>query len=262
MAQFKTYYVRIDDQCNKEKKVKLDKEKIVLKYLSKKQYNKMLKENPDEREICVLGYSSLKEADNDKDDARMALSENAFADVNRKQKRFRRVYGYVPVGADKYIALQRLSIIPFLILFLMLLLVAFFCKSCVTDNTPWHPDIEPSISDTTDDNEPSQTQQNGITISGFDGWIVPAGKTRNISTWFANPAGNRCYFTFVVTLDETGEIICKSKMVPPGRALNKVTLLKALEPGEYPATIKILTNDVKTGDRMNDGRINIKITAR
>ena len=51
-----------------------------------------------------------------------------------------------------------------------------------------------------------------------------------------NVAANRYHMQVDIILDETGETVYTSKLIKPGFAVEKITLDKPLEPGEYHAT--------------------------
>lgn len=87
---------------------------------------------------------------------------------------------------------------------------------------------------------PSVTQTDKISIPGFEAWTIDAGETK-VSTNFYNPEKNACYFVISVTLDDTGETIYESKYIKPGQHLYEVELAKALEAGEYQATLHYST---------------------
>lgn len=89
-----------------------------------------------------------------------------------------------------------------------------------------------------------------ISIPGYPSIYIPAGKT-DVDVAFVNPEGNPCYFTFQLVLKDTDEVIYESKQVPPGEAITKATLTKALEEGNYPATLRISTASIKDQSEMN-----------
>ena len=74
-----------------------------------------------------------------------------------------------------------------------------------------------------------------------------------------NPEENPCYFSFELILDETGESLFTSKMVEPGKAIQEETLSRALEAGEYDATIKISTYSLDTNTQMNGANVKTKL---
>lgn len=80
-------------------------------------------------------------------------------------------------------------------------------------------------------------QSDMISIPGFEAWTIDAGETK-VSTNFYNPEQNNCYFVISVILNET---IYESKYVKPGQHLYEVELFKAMDAGEYEATIHYST---------------------
>ena len=94
----------------------------------------------------------------------------------------------------------------------------------------------------------------GIKIPGYPSITLPKDqKTVNVA--LLNPEGNPCYFTFEIVLKDTGESLYKSKLVPPGKAINEITMSRALSAGEYDATIKITTTSLADGSAMNGANV-------
>lgn len=85
------------------------------------------------------------------------------------------------------------------------------------------------------------------------------GKSEKLSIKLRNPEGNPCYFGFVISLDETGEKLCETKLVAPNHEIKQVTITHALEKGTYPATISISTYELETGAPMNGAEMKINI---
>ena len=94
----------------------------------------------------------------------------------------------------------------------------------------------------------------GIQIPGYPSLTIPAG-TADVTLALLNPEGNPCYFTFELVLNDTGEVLYTSKMVPPGQMISDVTLSRALEAGEYDATIRITTASLEDGSAMNGANV-------
>lgn len=94
----------------------------------------------------------------------------------------------------------------------------------------------------------------GIAIPGYPSIGLPA-DTKDVQVALLNPEGNPCYFTFELVLKDTGESLYTSKQVPPGKAVTDVTLSRALEPGEYEATIRITTASLKDQSPMNGANV-------
>lgn len=80
----------------------------------------------------------------------------------------------------------------------------------------------------------------GIAIPGWGSIMIPAGKTE-VAVHFPNPEANegKYYLTFELRLKETGEVLYKSGLVKPGLHIQRVTLTRALEAGEYPAIVHV-----------------------
>ena len=94
----------------------------------------------------------------------------------------------------------------------------------------------------------------GIKIPGYPSITLPKNQ-QTVNTAFLNPAGNPCYFTFEVVLKVTGESLYKSKLVPPGQAIMRMTMTRALAEGEYAATLKITTTSLTDGSAMNGANV-------
>lgn len=130
------------------------------------------------------------------------------------------------------------------------------------DTSTIDSDIDPNASDYSDKNptEPD-TQSTGIKIPGYPS-ITIAANTTDVTMALLNPEGNPCYFTFEIVLDDTGETIYKSKMVPPGQSISNVTLTKSLSVGEYKATIKVSTASLNGYYAMNGANVKTVLIAK
>lgn len=88
----------------------------------------------------------------------------------------------------------------------------------------------------------------GVAIPGWGSITLPAGVTE-ASTTLKNPEANAdwYYLTFEMRLptvdEETGaenyEVLFTTGLIPPGQYCNKVTLTRALEPGEYNVILHV-----------------------
>lgn len=204
---------------------------------------------------AILGVSSVYIKDNS------SINNYAEFEVKEKKKRTQKLIGYVPVGENKFIGLIKSKKIPILLpLFISLLLFLGIGIWQALPNTPsipeaieeWIPDIQDNLGK---QNEKEKSEIGSIEVKGFSKWHVPAGQKDNLTIALENPASNRCYFTFTMTLDDTNEVLYQSKMVPPGEGIYQITLSKPLEAGEYNATVFIKTNEVETGAEMNSCEI-------
>lgn len=125
-------------------------------------------------------------------------------------------------------------------------------------DSDFNPNLDPNagaISDNMDMEEPE-----GIRIPGYPSITIKAGEEK-VKMNLMNPENNPCYFTFEIVLNETGETIYTSKMVEPGKAITNVTLNRALEKGEYEATIKITTASLEDGSAMNGANVQTTLIA-
>ena len=83
-------------------------------------------------------------------------------------------------------------------------------------------------------------QEPGVAIPGWGSMTIPAGVTE-VQTAMQNPEANEgwYYLTFELRLKDTNEVIFTTGLIPPGQYCNKVTLTRALEPGEYAAIVHV-----------------------
>lgn len=249
----------------KKRTVKIQKRKYEISYLSKKEYKEKLEETDHGTEL--LGYTTLKQSsikkNADKDDriiGLLALDHLPLSAVERSRKRFRTVKGYVYAGNNRYIAVEKcnpLFLLLFLFLGLLCILTALgLFREKDSPAVPWFPTLEEIID--TDDEEKNEIPN--IQVAGFSAWHIPAGQTENISVFLSNPKGNPCYFSFDITLKDSGEVIYTSNMVQPGDAIRKINLSKPLEVGKYTAVVHIRTNELETGNEMNSSSFEVELT--
>ncbi|MBS5736453.1 MAG: hypothetical protein KHW62_00320 [Clostridiales bacterium] len=117
------------------------------------------------------------------------------------------------------------------------------------------PDIDPDAQDWTGQQpENAGGESSGIKIPGYPSITLPA-DTETVSVALLNPEGNPCYFTFEIALNDTGEVLYTSKLVPPGQAIYEITLSRPLTAGEYNAVIRISTTSLADGSAMNGANV-------
>ncbi len=97
---------------------------------------------------------------------------------------------------------------------------------------------------------PQATLSEKISIPGFDTWTIDEGEIK-VNTRFYNPESNTCYFVVSVILNDTGEVIYKSKYIKPGQTLYEVELKRAMESGTYDATLHYDTYSIADNSPMN-----------
>ena len=111
------------------------------------------------------------------------------------------------------------------------------------------PDIDENAQDWTDQIS-DDNNTGGIKIPGYPSLTIAAYK-KDVAVGLLNPEGNPCYFIFELSLNDSGEVLYTSKLVPPGQAIYAMHLSRSLKPGTYQATIKISTISLTDGSAMN-----------
>ena len=86
--------------------------------------------------------------------------------------------------------------------------------------------------------EGGSTNEGQIVLPGYDKLVIPAGE-KQIEIVLPNPKGNPCYFRYTLVLEETGEILYQSKLIPPGKAVLQIELSRPLPIGDYVLLIGI-----------------------
>ena len=191
-----------------------------------------------------------------------AVSDYVKFEVKEKKKCTQKLIGYAPVGEHKFIGIIKSKKFPIILpLFILLIISAFLYFGFNPNSKPeWFPNIDGNIG--VHQKGEDETKVGSIKANGFTKWIVPAGQTKNISVPLTNPAENRCYFQFTITLDETGEVLYESQLVPPSEGIYLIDISRPLEAGNYSATIFISTTDVETGGKMNTCKLNTTIVCQ
>jgi len=108
---------------------------------------------------------------------------------------------------------------------------------------------------------PDTFAENKFIIQSYDKIIIPA-NALDVQVFLVNPDSNRCFFVFKIILEETEEIIYVSGLVKPGMYLENITLLKALEKGEYNAVLEIHTYDLERYDFTQKSEITFNLIVK
>lgn len=264
--------------CRKKKKF------APFEFFDKKEFEKLRAEN----NVRVVGNAVLgkRYKDGKKDDKTIGVLEIPYAEkvadkLSEKNKgvsedtlffparvtkpKERRCIGYVYVGSQSFIRLQKRTVLLPLLLLVFIVLGAsvatslFFPSSPINPNN-WVPVIDSGIGN--EETTEEQTRPGTIQVNGFTEWSIPAGKKDNLKINLYNPEGNRGYFTFTLKLADTGEVLYQSNMVPPGEKLTRISLNKALPAGDYDAVLAIQVNELQTGAQMNGVESQITIHAK
>ena len=113
---------------------------------------------------------------------------------------------------------------------------------------PWAP---PAGSENADD----------ISIPGYETITFPANE-KSVEILLPNPSQNPCNFRFRMLLKDTGETLYQSGIIPPGMAVKRITLTRALAPGDYELEIQIETTSLSDATPMNGATMQVKLKVR
>ena len=99
-----------------------------------------------------------------------------------------------------------------------------------------------------------------IAIPGYEKLTFTAGKTAQAVN-LKNPAENACTFVLTLTL-EGGETLWTGKALSPGEAFTRITLSKALDAGEYHATLHYDCYTVGDNQPLNGAEIQLTLEVK
>lgn len=85
------------------------------------------------------------------------------------------------------------------------------------------------------------TNPDNIRLPGIEAVHADAGNTR-VNQLLLNVEGNAVNLTYEIRLEETDELLYRSKVIKPGYGVREFDLLRPLEKGEYPITITALSS--------------------
>ena len=240
-------------------KTKTVRKKHKIQYISPIQFEQQQNAN-----IC--GYTDLRLRKSKKHKEPIGVLSDNESDISyvySTRSKTAAIKGYIKLKdtENKYIAITSNSILPWLLILLaLLLLILISILSFCNKQHPESPIFRPNIEHNTGTNEEEEENEaKGIQVRGFTTWSIPANTSKNLSIPLENPEGNPCYFSFEILLSDTGEVIYKSNMVPPGEKISRINITREFDAGDYPATIKIKTNELITGKEMNSPAIQIII---
>lgn len=240
-------------------KTKTVHRKHKIRYISPIQFEQQQNAN-----IC--GYTDLRLRKSKKHKEPIGVLSDNDSDISyvySTRSKTAAIKGYIKLQdtENKYIAITSNSFLPWLLILLaLLLLILISILSFCNKQHPGSPIFRPNIEHNTGTNEEAQENEaRGIQVRGFTTWSIPANTSENLSIPLENPEGNPCYFSFEILLSDTGEVIYSSDMVPPGEKISRINITREFDAGDYPATIKIKTNELITGKEMNSPAIQIII---
>lgn len=95
-----------------------------------------------------------------------------------------------------------------------------------------------------------------IAIPGYEKLSFTAGKTAQTVN-LKNPPENACTFVLTLSLDESGETLWTGKALSPGEAFTRITLSRALDAGDYPATLHYDCYTIEDNQPLNGAEIQL-----
>ena len=99
-----------------------------------------------------------------------------------------------------------------------------------------------------------------IAIPGYEKLSFEAGKPAQAVN-LKNPAENACTFVLTLTLED-GETLWTGKALSPGEAFTRITLTKALDAGEYPATLHYDCYTIEDNQPLNGAEIQLTLEVK
>lgn len=95
----------------------------------------------------------------------------------------------------------------------------------------------------------------GIKIPGYGELTVAANET-DWKITLANPQDNDCYFKYLITIDDSEEVIYESDYIEPGKAIREFQVTKGLEAGDYKIHLNIEAYSTDGSDtRLNGANV-------
>ena len=108
--------------------------------------------------------------------------------------------------------------------------------------------------------EANPSSGENIAIPGYEKLSFEAGKTAQTVN-LKNPAENACTFVLTLTMED-GEILWTGKALSPGEAFTRITLTKALDVGDYPATIHYDCYTIEDNQPLNGAEIELTLEVK
>ena len=99
-----------------------------------------------------------------------------------------------------------------------------------------------------------------VAIPGYEELDFAAGKAEQAVN-LKNPPENACDFVLTLTLED-GEALWTGKALSPGEAFTRITLTRALDAGDYPATLRYECFSLGDGTPLNGSEIRLTLRVR
>ena len=183
----------------------------------------------------------------------------SVGNIGSSKKIFRKVVGYIECGENEYVAIVKNDWAKLIIAILAIIAIfasIFVGMSSKKDDIGIDKDIIDYVANL---ERPEDWDPTKIILPGFN--EIKAKYTEGAAyVALSNPLDNPVYFQYDVTLDETGESLLKTGLIPPGKAVTKLPLNKALKPGSYDITLNISTYSLEDHTQpMNAGAVKTKL---
>lgn len=101
----------------------------------------------------------------------------------------------------------------------------------------------------------SNPDPTNIRLPGIERVYASAGNTR-VKQLLLNVEGNAVNLTYEIRLDETDELLYRSKVIKPGYGVREFDLLRPLEKGTYPITITAISSAQEEDDTKGNAAYN------
>ncbi|WP_049946199.1 hypothetical protein [Butyrivibrio sp. WCD2001] len=108
--------------------------------------------------------------------------------------------------------------------------------------------------------EASPGSGTNIAIPGYETLSFAAGKTAQ-TVRLTDPPENACIFVLSLVLND-GETIWTGEALSPGEEFTRITLNKALDKGEYPATIHYDCYSIEDNTPLNGAEIKLTLEVK
>ena len=114
--------------------------------------------------------------------------------------------------------------------------------------------LDANAHDYTPSVELPSSEKEGIAIPGYSTVYFPEGETTVPLTLY-NPEKNACLFRFELYLEDQEEMIASTGLIEPGKAVQEITLARALPAGNYTLNIKVDTYTADTQMPLNNALV-------
>ncbi len=101
-----------------------------------------------------------------------------------------------------------------------------------------------------------------ITLPGWRQITIAANTTDISGVDFYNPDSNKGYYYLKFQLKIQNEILYESNLVEPGKHIQNIKLHRALDPGEYDATVFIQPYKMDMKTPTNNGEVKLKLIVK